>query len=152
MILIMISIMWPMNGFRARISLVTVSELQDHIAHLRRLNADHTHVEAKAATNELPKRSWETLSAFSNTPRGGALLLGVSEEFGFRPTGVNNPNKVQHDLANLCSDMEPAVRAHIELHRLRGKTIISAEIPEIPVQSEPCYYPPAGLTNGAFIR
>src|SRR5690348_11242174 len=101
---------------------MTATELQEHVAKLRQVNADHTHVEAKLALNEMPKRLWETLSAFSNTLHGGVLILGISEQERFKITGVNNASKMQHDLANLCSEMDPPVRAHIELHRISGKT------------------------------
>ncbi len=131
---------------------MTTAELQEQIAHLRRVNADLTHVEAKHASTDLPKRFWETLSAFSNTPGGGVIILGVSEESRFAIAGVRNPAKLQHDLASLCSEMEPSVRAHIQLHTIDDKHVVTAGIPEIPLQLKPCYYPSAGLTNGAFIR
>jgi ATP-dependent DNA helicase RecG len=128
------------------------SEILEVIAQLRSVKADSIHIEAKAARSELPKRLWETISAFSNTRGGGTLLLGVSEEVDFAVTGVNNPSKAQHDLASLCTSMEPPVRAHIEVHRIAGRHIITAQIPELPAAHKPCYHPGAGLTNGAFIR
>jgi ATP-dependent DNA helicase RecG len=128
------------------------SEILEVVAQLRSVRADSIHIEAKAARSELPKRLWETISAFSNTRGGGTLLLGVSEEADFAITGVNNASKTQHDLASLCSSMEPPVRAHIEVHRIAGRHIITAQIPELPAAHKPCYHPGAGLTNGAFIR
>jgi len=119
---------------------------------MRHANSDLTHVEAKAAAVELPKRLWETLSAFSNTIKGGTLVLGVSEELGFKIVGVKNPKKLQQDLASLCDVMSPPIRAYIEIHRIQHKAVITAEIPEIPTNAKPCYYPGAGYTNGAFIR
>ena len=130
---------------------MTLAELEEHISQMRRANSDLTHVEAKAAS-ELPKRLWETLSAFSNTARGGALILGVSEELDFKIVGLTNPNKIQQDFASLCDVMSPPVRAYIQIHRIEHKTVITAEIPEIPANTKPCYYPGAGYTNGAFIR
>lgn len=128
------------------------SEIVELVAHLRRVRADLTHIEAKAAQSDLPKRLWETVSAFSNTRGGGTILLGVSEEANFAITGVNNVSKTQQDLANLCSSMEPPVRAHIEIHEINGKHVVTAEIPELPAAHKPCFHPSAGLTNGAFIR
>jgi ATP-dependent DNA helicase RecG len=131
---------------------MTVAELEEHIVRLRRANTDLTQIEAKAAAAELPKHLWETLSAFSNTARGGVLILGVSEELDFKIVGVRNPKKIQQDLASLCGKMDPPVRAYIEVHRIEQKTVITAEIPEILANTKPCYYPGAGYTNGAFIR
>lgn len=131
---------------------MTVTELHECIGQMRHANSDLTHVEAKAAAGELPKRLWETLSAFSNTIKGGTLVLGVSEELGFKIVGVKNPKKLQQDLASLCDVMSPPIRAYIEIHRIQHKAVITAEIPEIPTNAKPCYYPGAGYTNGAFIR
>ncbi len=131
---------------------MTAIELEEHISLLRRVNADHTHVEAKHSSIEIPKRLWETISAFSNTPQGGVIILGVAEELGFAVAGVRNAAKLQQDLANMCSELDPPVRAHIQIHEVDGKHIITAGIPEIPLQQKPCYYPSAGITNGAFIR
>jgi ATP-dependent DNA helicase RecG len=131
---------------------MTLSEVQELIVNLRKLNADLTHVEAKQASTDIPKRLWETLSAFSNTPQGGVLILGVAEESGFAVTGIKDAAKIQHDLASLCSEMEPQVRAHIQIHEIEGKHVVTAGIPEMPLHNKPCFYPSAGLTNGAFIR
>jgi ATP-dependent DNA helicase RecG len=131
---------------------MNLTELHECIAQMRHANSDLTHVEAKAAAGELPKRLWETLSAFSNTVKGGTLVLGVSEELEFKIVGVKNPKKLQQDLASLCDVMSPPVRAYIQVHRIAHKAVITAEIPEIALNAKPCYYPGAGYTNGAFIR
>src|ERR1044071_5335055 len=120
---------------------MTAAELDDYLKALRNAGTDLTHIEAKLAAAELPKRLWETVSAFSNTPQGGVLILGISEESGFSVVGVSNAGKTQQDLASLCSTMEPAVRAHIELHRIQGKNIVTAEIPELPAANKPCFHP-----------
>ena len=52
------------------------AELQTIIRSLQEFRTDLLHVEAKRAEAELPRRIWETLSAFSNTPGGGVLILG----------------------------------------------------------------------------
>jgi ATP-dependent DNA helicase RecG len=131
---------------------VTTDELVELIDSLRALATDSLHIEAKRAEHALPARLWETLSAFSNTPGGGVLILGLDETSGFATIGVRNPKKIQQDLASLCGEMEPPLRPPIELHRVEGKTLVVAEIPEIEIGQKPCYYRGAGLTNGAFIR
>jgi ATP-dependent DNA helicase RecG len=94
--------------------------LQALIRSLQELRTDVLHVEAKRAEVELPRRIWETLSAFSNTPGGGVLILGLDEAGGFAATGVRNPKKVMQDLASECDRMDPPVRAPIELHQFAG--------------------------------
>jgi len=57
-------------------------DLERAIDELRSFATDHQHVEAKRARDEVPKRLWETLSAFANTPGGGLIILGLDEENG----------------------------------------------------------------------
>jgi ATP-dependent DNA helicase RecG len=124
----------------------------DVVEDLRRTGTDTLQVEAKRAEHELPKRLWETLSAFANTRGGGVLVLGLDQTARFSVVGVKNPGKVMQDLASLCGEMEPPVRAVVDLHTVEGATLVVAEVPETEIAQKPCYYRGAGLTNGAFIR
>ena len=56
--------------------------------------------EAKEAHSEIPKNSWETVSAFSNTA-GGWLIFGVNKTGkNFSITGVKHPEKTEQDFTN----------------------------------------------------
>lgn len=127
-------------------------EVERAIQELRAFTTDHQHVEAKRARAEVPKRLWETLSAFANTPGGGLIVLGLDEENGFATVGVQDPRKIQGDLASMCADMQPRLNPRIEAVRFEGKTIVTSAIPELPSSEKPCFYTPAGLKNGAFVR
>jgi ATP-dependent DNA helicase RecG len=131
---------------------VTTAELLDIIQALRRAKTDTLHVEAKCAEHELPRRLWETLSAFANTRGGGVLILGLDEAAGFNAVGVKHPRKILQDLASLCDQMEPPIRAAVDVHSVEDQTLVVAEVPETDLGQKPCYYRGAGLTNGAFIR
>jgi ATP-dependent DNA helicase RecG len=131
---------------------MTLGELEEIVASLRQVGADLTHVEAKRAGRELPRRLWETLSAFANTPGGGVIILGIDEESGFQVTGVADPARLQSDLASLCDQMEPPLRPLIQVHTLEGQPVVVAEIPEVPHTQKPCHYRGAGLMTGSFVR
>jgi ATP-dependent DNA helicase RecG len=126
-------------------------DLGDILATLRDSAGDTAHVEAKTAAGGLPKRLWETLSAFANTPGGGVIILGWSE---VRRTveGLADPKKMQQDLASLCDQMAPPLRPLIETHAMAGKTLVTAEIPEVSYKEKPCYYKGSGMISGSFIR
>ena len=128
------------------------ADVAELINALRTFDTDHRHVEAKRAQTALPKKLWESLSAFANAPGGGVILLGVDESAGFVVTGVDDPQKVMSDLASMCDTMHPPLRPPITLHRIDGKTVISCEVAELTLDQKPCYYTGAGLKNGAFIR
>lgn len=131
---------------------MTGPELADIVDFLRNADTDSTHVEAKRARHDIPSRLWETVSAFSNTRGGGAILLGIEEASGFEASGVEDPGKVQSDLGSLLGRMDPPIRALIEVHDFEGAILVTAEIPELPSDQKPCFYPGAGMTNGAFVR
>lgn len=131
---------------------MTDEELRDTLASLRRVGSDLAHVEAKAARGGLPKDLWRTLSAFANTPGGGVIILGVDENRGFEPVGVQDPAALQADIASLCDRMVPPLRPLIEVHTLENRQLLTVEVQELPYEQKPCFYAPAGLINGAYIR
>jgi ATP-dependent DNA helicase RecG len=131
---------------------VTTEELEEVLQTLRDVGGDLTHIEAKRAEYALPKRLWETLSAFANTPGGGILLLGLDEEADFQVAGVRDPAKLQSDLASLCDLMQPPLRPLIQVHAVEGRQLVVAEIPEVGHTQKPCHYRGAGLMTGSFIR
>jgi ATP-dependent DNA helicase RecG len=132
---------------------LTDDEVLELIEALRQASTDTLDVEAKASTKGLPKSMRETLSSFSNTHGGGVILLGVDEESGFQIVGVDDPKKVQADLASLCSkDMVPPVRPIIRVHALAEKSVIVAEVPEMDPAQKPCYYKGKGQAAGSYTR
>jgi len=131
---------------------VNPTDLNQAVSELRTFGTDHQHVEAKRAESQLPRRIWETLSAFSNSPGGGLIILGLDEESGFATTGVQGARKVQSDLASVCAEMQPKINPRIEVVPFEGKTLVTCSVPELPSSEKPCFYTPAGLKNGAFVR
>lgn len=128
-------------------------ELTEIVESLKGIHSDTTHVEIKAGEGGFPKRIWETISAFANTPGGGIIILGIGEtEKGIKMIGVNNPAKVQQDLASVCSQMIPPLRPLIEIHEVEGKKLVTAEIPEVSYKEKPCYYAGSGMVSGSFFR
>lgn len=132
---------------------MTGDELAEAIAALRAIGRDMSGIEAKRAGQALPKSTRETLSSFANTPGGGVIIFGIDEASGFPVTGVENPAQLTSDLADLCaSGMEPALRPLIEIHACEGKTVVTAEVPELDLAAKPCFYRGQGLNNGSYIR
>ncbi len=132
---------------------MTLTELKEIIQSLADSGSDTTHIEVKACREGFPRRIWETISAFANTPGGGVIILGISEtQDGIDLTGVKNPAKHQSDLASLCDQMIPPLRPLIEIHKYEGKNFVTAEIPEVSYKDKPCYYKGSGIMSGSFIR
>lgn len=131
---------------------MTDDEFREHIAALQSRGTDHRHVEAKRSQSGIPKRLWETLSAFSNSPGGGVVILGLDEARGFRVVGVDDPGRIQTHLQSMCSELEPRVAALIDIKEIEGKHLVIAEVPEILPGQKPCFHRASGMTNGAFVR
>jgi ATP-dependent DNA helicase RecG len=132
---------------------MTRDELRQLVEQVRRRQIELDNVEVKAARGGTPKRLYEPLSAFANQTGGGVLLFGLDEEKGFSLVGVGDPQRLQADLTNLASaEMEPALRPQFTVDETEGETIIAAEIEGIPARQKPCFYKPAGLPKGVYIR
>lgn len=131
---------------------MTADELDEYIQTLQGARTEHRHVEAKRSRSALPKRLWETMSAFSNSPGGGVIILGIDEARGFEVVGVDNPGRIQADLQSMCTELEPLVAAAIDVKQVNGRYLIVAEVPEILPAQKPCFHRASGMTNGAFVR
>lgn len=131
---------------------MTNDELNELIHTLRGVRTDLRHVEAKRAQTSLPKRLWESLSAFANSPGGGVIVLGLDEQSGFTITGVDDPRRIFQDLGSMCAEMEPRLSPVINIHEIEGKHLVVAEVAELLPMEKPCYHRAHGLTNGACIR
>ncbi len=130
-----------------------IEELKAIIESLKDAQADTSFVEIKSSAGGFPKRIWESISAFANTPGGGIIILGIEEKDGdIQIVGVKEPAKFQKDLQETCSRMQFPVRALIETHKYEGKIVVTAEIPEASYKEKPCYYQGSGMISGAFIR
>lgn len=122
----------------------------DTLPLLRKAESDLASVEVKCST-DFPKSALNSISAFANT-KGGLLLLGLDEDDDFTPITFDAA-KVASDLASACdSQLEPTIRADIEIVEIEGKQIVAAYIPELPKSHKPCFVTSRGIENGSFIR
>lgn len=132
---------------------MTHDELRLLVVETQRLHSESDTLEVKAAHGGTPKRLRESLSAFANHTGGGVLLFGLDETKGFELVGVGDPHRLQEDLTGLASsEMEPALRPRFVVDEIEGKTVVAAEIDEIPAAQKPCFFKPGGLAKGAYIR
>lgn len=130
---------------------MTENDLQALLAKLRRFGGDHSTCEVKRAQGGLPTSMWETISAFANA-QGGLVLLGVDEKNDFAAVGVREPAKIEANLAVVCSEMEPPVRAEIETHEIDGNQVVACYIPATPKDQRPCHKKSLGPWAGSRVR
>lgn len=125
-------------------------ELVAYIAEIQRNKSEDSSVEFKAAQLGAPK-IYDTLSSFSNQSGGGVILFGIDEK-DYTLCGVYDGEDLQRKISERCLQMEPPVRAVCTVADIDGKTVVSAEIPEIALSQRPCYYKGAGRIQGSYIR
>lgn len=109
-------------------------------------------VEIKSAAGGLPRSLGETLSAFGNG-QGGLIILGLVESDDFRPAPGFDAAAIQDGLANLChQDLEPPVRADIEIVEFEGARVVVMEVPPVDPMLRPAHLKRKGAYEGSFIR
>lgn len=133
--------------------------LEDLIQELQ--SVDETHrIEAKRG-QQVDRSVMETVCAFANEPGlgGGYILLGVARDtndlFGtnYVIEGVENPDKIQSDLASQCASVfNTPLRPRIAVEQYEGKAVVVAYVPEAAATEKPVYLSKLGLPRGAFRR
>lgn len=107
--------------------------------------------EVKEAKSEVPKSSWETVSAFSNTA-GGWLVFGVSKKGKkYDIIGVDSPEKIEQDfLTTLRGDkFNKQIIVESKKYAIDNKIILAFFIPSMNSKDKPVYF--NSLSN-TFIR
>lgn len=105
--------------------------------------------EVKAAGRGLPKTTWETVSAFSNTS-GGWLVFGVTQtKAGYDITGVDRPEKIEQDFMTTLRGEKFNRKIHSISRKyvIDGKTVLAFYIPM--AETKPVYF---NAQSNTFIR
>jgi ATP-dependent DNA helicase RecG len=111
--------------------------------------------EVKEAKSNVPKSSWETVSAFSNT-NGGWLIFGVKQtsknKNKFQIIGVSNPEKVSSDFLTILSNtnkFNKRINVNSKKYNINSKTVLAFYIPAKSAFEKPIYF---NSVNNTFIR
>jgi ATP-dependent DNA helicase RecG len=109
--------------------------------------------EVKEAKSDVPKSSWETVSAFSNT-NGGWLVFGI-KQFNtnkFEIRGVSNAEKVGSDFLTTLSNTDKFNKRIIvksKKYNIDQKIVLAFYIPSKGALEKPIYF---NSVNNTFIR
>lgn len=106
--------------------------------------------EVKEAKGEVPKASWETVSAFSNTA-GGWLIFGIKQSGNsFEVIKMINPEKIEQDfLAVLrgAQKFNTLINPKCARYELDGEVVLAFYIPVSP--NKPVYF---NTQSNTYIR
>lgn len=132
---------------------------EDLLQELHAVDESHR-IEAKRAS-QIDRSIMETVCAFANEPGmgGGWLLLGIARNsqdlFGnaYVIAGVDNPDKLQSDLASQCASVfNRPLRPQVSVESVQGNTVVVVYVPEAAPTDKPIYLTNLGLPRGAFRR
>ena len=108
--------------------------------------------EVKEAKSEIPKNSWATVSAFSNTA-GGWLVFGVSKKGKFyNILGVSNPEKIEQDFTTVLrngSKFNRKITVKSKKYNFNDKTVLAFYISQQSPREKPVYF---NSQKNTFIR
>ena len=108
--------------------------------------------EVKEAKSEIPKNSWETVSAFSNTA-GGWLVFGVKKEGKkYEIVGVENPEKIELDFNTVLRNgtkFNKKITVTSKKYNFDGRIVLAFYIPKKSPRDKPIYY---NSLKNTFIR
>ena len=105
--------------------------------------------EVKEAKSTIPKSSWDTVSAFSNTA-GGWLVFGVSKNGkDYEIKGVENPARVEQDFTTVLRGRKfnQKIITDCKKYNFGSKTVLAFYIPL--AQKKPVYF---NNVKNSFIR
>ncbi|MBK5222625.1 MAG: transcriptional regulator [Acidimicrobiia bacterium] len=112
------------------------------VTFLRGAGGDTTTIEVKAAGGGLSPSVGSSLSALSNLPGGGTLVLGLDEKVGFSPVGIPDPNGLMQSLSQVARNCNPPVNLDFTVDAtFEGVPIVVARVAETDRSAKPCRAP-----------
>jgi ATP-dependent DNA helicase RecG len=120
---------------------------------------EHVSIDAKTAS-DVGNSILQTICAFANEPDlgGGHILLGVAADEesdwpSYRVVGVDNPDKLQSDVASACATtFNVPVRPRMVTELLQGKKVITVFVQEVGVHEKPIRFRNQSLPQAAYRR
>lgn len=80
-------------------------------------------------------------------------MRGAPGSKAYRVVGIDNPDKIQRDIAEQCaSRFNRVVRPECFVETVEGKAVVGIFVPEAQAGDKPIFFKKVGLPKGAFRR
>lgn len=129
--------MFPLWGYISQVP----RDVSAVVAELRLAGGDSTAVEVKASAGGLSDSIASTISAFSNMPGGGLIILGLDEKLGFEPVDLPDPDALMKALGSKARAFHPPAQIDIELGTVDGHIVVLGAVKETDASMKPCRAP-----------
>ncbi|GEE00735.1 transcriptional regulator [Gordonia spumicola] len=138
-----------------------IDDLHSAVETMRRANTDLPRIEVKAGGGGVGKSLLPTISAFSNSPGGGVVILGLDEKAGFTPTPGFDAQAAMDALVEIVrprkhtetpGPLTPRPSMVVDRLEFEGADLVVAEVAEIAAAAKPCFVTAQGKENGSYTR
>lgn len=114
-------------------------------------------VEFKDCRSGLYVDLWRPITAFSNSPGGGIIIIGVNEgPAPKRQLSIVGGLDLDHLQENIVNLMEQRIinksDYSLRIFECQNQKLIALIISETPRESKPCYFKDLGMDKGACVR
>lgn len=113
-------------------------------------------VEFKDCRDGLYKQLWKPITAFSNSPGGGVIVMGINEHPSTRKKTVVGGLALDLLQQNIISFLEQKIankaKYEIKVINYSEHQLLALVLSETPKENKPCYYSDLGMDKGACVR
>lgn len=135
---------------------ISDNELRKIIKDAINTSTETSNIEFKDCRDGLYKQLWKPITAFSNSPGGGIIVLGIKENEITRQKSVVGGLNLDLLQQNIVSLMEQQImnKADYELRIFdyENEKLLAVIISETPGENKPCYFSELGMDKGAYVR
>ena len=135
---------------------ITDNELDKIVKEAINSNSETSGVEFKDCRDGLYKQLWKPITAFSNSPGGGIIILGIEDNPKTHKksiVGKLDLESLQHNITSLIeTQIMNKAEYEVRVFNSTDVKLLAIIIKEIPKQNKPCYYADLGMDKGACVR
>lgn len=135
---------------------ITDDELSKLALEVIEAQTEKHNVETKDCREGLYKQLWQPITAFSNSPGGGIIILGVEDDTRTKRKTIVGGLPLEQLQHNIISLLETQIinkaDYQVRIFECSQKKLLAIIINETPKENKPCYYSELGMDKGACVR
>lgn len=119
-------------------------------------STEDINIEFKDCRDGLYKQLWKPITAFSNSPGGGIIFLGIYENPDTKEKTIVGGLKLDILQQNIISLIEQQINNkadyQIRIFDCQNEKLLAIVLSETPKENKPCYFSELGIDKGACVR
>ena len=135
---------------------LTDNDLRTIVLDAMTLSSETQNIEFKDSREGLYKQLWKPITAFSNSPGGGVIILGVKDDYATHKKtvvgGLNLDNLQQNIVSLLEQQIINKAEYQVRVFDYEKEKLLAVILAETPKENKPCYFSELGMDKGACVR